>query len=71
MSHPQWINWGFLDEDKKVMADAIGLWLKLDEKTRAMMKKGSKHLRHERDEEQAAKLLEEVQERRLQLEDEM
>ena len=38
----------------------------------AKMKNGSKHLRKERDEEKAAKaLLEEVQERRLQIEDEM
>ena len=45
---------------------------KLDEQTRAIMKKGEKHLRKVRDEEKAAKeLLEEVQERTLQLEDEM
>ena len=44
----------------------------LDEQTRAILKKGVKYLRKVRDEEKAAKeVLEEVQERRLQMEDEI
>ena len=55
-----------------VMVDELISTEKLDEQTRAIMKKGLKHLRKVRDEEKAAQeLLEEVQERRLQLENEM
>ena len=55
-----------------LMADELVSGEKLDEQTRAIMKKGLKHIRRVRDEEKAAKeLLEEVQERRLQMEDEI
>ena len=60
------------ESEVMVMADELDSGEKLDEQTGAKMKKGLKHLRKVRDEGKAVKeLLEEVQERRLHMEDEM